>query len=119
MRDGSKAGETDLDGIGVLLSIGFREILIFRSSIGSVDAGRLSLSLESSIIGECDRPISIVSLDVVGSSSICCSFGLASIFCSCFESFALSSVHVNEKRSRRKISTMYNHVHDSMINFNS
>lgn len=101
MWDDCNAGETDLDGIEVLLSIDFGEILILRSSIGSVDAGRLSLSLGSSGIGEYDRPISIecadasVLLDVVGGSSICCSFRLASI---CFESFVISSVYEIKNR---------------------
>lgn len=100
IRVGSKIGETDLDGIDVLVSIKFEEMLGFRSSIGSVDAGRLSLSRGSSMIGEYDRPISIdgpddsIFVDVVGCCSVCCSLALASTFCSSSGTFASSSAYV-------------------------
>lgn len=94
LADGSEAGETERDGIVVLVSVGFGDRLIFRSSVGSVDAGRLSLSVGSSMIGEYDLPTSAVAEtkllpDVVGISSV-----LASVFCFWSDSFVWCSVVV-------------------------
>lgn len=63
IRVGSKTGEIHLDGMDGLLSIKFEEMLSFRSASGSVDAGRLSLSRGSSMIGEYDRLISVDEAD--------------------------------------------------------
>lgn len=100
LRVGSNTGETDLDGMDALLSIRFEEMLSFRSSIGSVDAGRLSRSRGSSMIGEYDRLISIdcaddnVFVDGFGCCSAACSFAFASTCCCSFESFASSSAYI-------------------------